>query len=532
MHSVKASTMASWAWNEDTISQLLPSTIGCLLATIVVVLSYHVFFKKPSFSWSQYGIKQVSRNLTQSPGTFFRNVNKQHGKTVGIWFGNPTILTTDLDIVKNIMTKDFNSFYDRSHFFISRSILMSSLFFSNGNLWKKRRQMLSPNFSTLKVKVIATIVNEKAKRLSDFLVKYAENEELVPIENCAKRFTGEVIAQSAFGVCINCLDNGEKDEFTVYCQQLFRSRSKVTQFFLNIVHYFQWLQKLLVIKLNIKYFDPINAQTIDYLSSLLKEVISHRVGCMKQGKAVPMDYLQMLLNAAFGEGSNDKDSDKSESENNIEKPSEDDVIAEMILIIFAGFETTASTLQHLLRYLADNQRVQDKIVREIQGNISSEIPTYEELSKLTYTKKAIEETLRLNPPVPFLERTCLVSQTYGDITIPKNARVLIPLSPIHEDPAHFPKADKFDPDQNMSAEANADRHPFAFLPFGMGPRQCIGMRVAFVEVQLALIHVLRKVKVTLNDKTYPIKGEQLEYNFHPSRPIPLKPVMLNMELRD
>ena len=136
----------------------------------------------------------------------------------------------------------------------------------------------------------------------------------------------------------------------------------------------------------------------------------------------------------------------------------------------------------------------------------------------------MNETLRLFPPVLRISRKAVEARSYGDITIPAGAVIEIPIKEIQRDPAHYPHPDVFDPDR-FNEENKAERSPLAFIPFGQGPRLCIGMRLALLELKIALVKVLRKVKVELNDETVPRKGQDIPIEYsgfaRPKQPIEL-----------
>ena len=159
---------------------------------------------------------------------------------------------------------------------------------------------------------------------------------------------------------------------------------------------------------------------------------------------------------------------------------------------------------------------QEKIFQEIQDVVQHENPTPEELAKLQYTEKVLNETLRLFPPVTRISRRASEDRTYGKITIPAGAAVEVPIREIHRDPTNYPDPELFDPER-FSEDNRAKRHPLSFIPFGQGPRLCIGMRLAYLELKIALVQVLRAVELELTDTTVPPKGEDLEmdYTFFP-----------------
>jgi len=114
----------------------------------------------------------------------------------------------------------------------------------------------------------------------------------------------------------------------------------------------------------------------------------------------------------------------------------------------------------------------------------------------------ISETLRLFPPAVRTERFADVDYKLADtgIVIPKGMLVTIPLYAMHRDSEHFPDPEKFDPDRFLPEEREK-RHPYAFLPFGAGPRNCVAMRFALMEVKVCLIHVLSNFRIKRCSKT-------------------------------
>lgn len=174
--------------------------------------------------------------------------------------------------------------------------------------------------------------------------------------------------------------------------------------------------------------------------------------------------------------------------------------------------------------------LQEKLYQEIQSVVSGDYPTLEELGQLHYLEQVINETLRLFPPAPIMSRQAAETKTYGQVTIPKGAAVLIPIFLVLKDPKHFPDPEKFDPDR-FTEENKAARDHMAFMPFGYGPRLCLGMRLAYLELKLGLVHVLRKVTFELNDTTVPKLGEDVKIKRGAPLLTPADPIQLTVRLR-
>ncbi|PRD21810.1 UNVERIFIED_CONTAM: Cytochrome P450 3A8 [Trichonephila clavipes] len=210
--------------------------------------------------------------------------------------------------------------------------------------------------------------------------------------------------------------------------------------------------------------------------------------------------------------------------------STNELIAQCVIFFLAGFETTASTLAFVSFYLALNPDVQDKLVAEIDETVkagNSEL-TYEAIQNMKYLDNVISETLRINPPSARLERVASEDYKLGDtgIVIPKHTIVTIPIYAIHRDPKYFPDPEKFDPDR-FTPEERVKRSPYVFMPFGAGPRNCVGMRFALVEVKVCLAYVLSNFKI----KKSPQTKVPLEYLIGNGLLQP-KDVTLQFELRD
>ncbi|XP_055585433.1 probable cytochrome P450 313a4 [Uranotaenia lowii] len=163
-------------------------------------------------------------------------------------------------------------------------------------------------------------------------------------------------------------------------------------------------------------------------------------------------------------------------------------------IIYTGFETSAVNIGHMLLMLAMHQDIQERVYQEVITvcpNPEADV-TLEDINNLVYTEMAIKETLRLFPVISLFGRTLSVDLKIDDeYTLPKGTQVMISLQQMHRDPEIWgPNSNSFDPDHFLPDRA-AERHPFAFLPFSAGPRNCIGYRYAWMLVRIVMAHLVR-----------------------------------------
>lgn len=171
----------------------------------------------------------------------------------------------------------------------------------------------------------------------------------------------------------------------------------------------------------------------------------------------------------------------------------DEVVAQVFMLYLAGHETTANTLTFVSYELALNQEVQDRVVQEIQDQIGEKEPTYDAMSKLKYMEQVIMETLRMFPPQTRLYREIQETVTVGNYTFPKGWTVVVPVFSIHRDPEYWPDPERFFPGRFENPKSTQNK--FFYIPFGQGPRICLGMRLALLELKVSLVHVLRRVRL-------------------------------------
>ncbi|XP_055890407.1 cytochrome P450 3A41-like isoform X3 [Biomphalaria glabrata] len=524
------------------LSMELSTNVTFLLFAVLFLLVIFLVYTQlvsGQENWTKYGVKQVtmSKQALIDFSKAVKEIITNHGDTVGVTRGGMFLITRDTELLKNIMGKDFNSFADRIEFMTTVSPMEHGLFFINGQDWKRIRQVMSPSFSTGKLKSVVWNIEDTAKKLASVIEECARKGQLVPIKHFTSQYTSEVIARSAFGLKTDCLGK-EDDEFTHFTKVMFKVRSKAMNVVMLIMFRFKWLHRLLVKTFKIGILDQVSLEADHYFNKLLMQVVQERQKCELHGKDKPTDFLQYLVSA--------KVAGETQVEERPATPvvfkrlklqrtlSERELIGQSMLIIFAGFETTATTLQFCLYLLAKHQDIQEKVYHEIQRVVTSDSPTYEELMELKYLEQVLSETLRLYPPIPLVNRMARETKHYGNIVIPKGAGILIPLDLVMKDPRNFEDPERFDPDR-FSDENVHQIDPIQFTPFGYGPRKCIGMRLAYLELKVGLVHVLRRVKFELNARTEPTPDRDVSTSFQGilvvDKPIQLSVVCRHVQMK-
>jgi cytochrome P450 len=189
----------------------------------------------------------------------------------------------------------------------------------------------------------------------------------------------------------------------------------------------------------------------------------------------------------------------------------DDLIRDQLLtMLIAGHDTSTALLAWTLCLLGQHPDVLQQVQAEVDAVLGAEPPAFEQLNGLKYLEQVIKESLRLYPPIHLGMRIAATDLEFQGYHIPAGARVLYSIYLSHRMPEYWPDPEKFDPDR-FRPEQNRTRPAFVYVPFGGGPRICIGFAFAEVEVKVVLARLLQMFELTLlNDDVHAHMGATLE----------------------
>lgn len=284
------------------------------------------------------------------------------------------MLTSNINLMKHILVKDFNNFVERADSLRSKSPFVKSLFFAKRGEWKRQRKIVSPAFTTGKLRHIGKSVDSSAQNLADYLQQEARAGKLVPIKDTAAQYTGEIIAKTAFGLNVKFI--GQEDaEFLSYARSMICPPVGTKRIIFMLLDLIPGLINICrKIFPSAQFFDPISLEGSEYFRTTLRHTISERRKQIKEGKTrSSVDFLELILRAndAAKPGKVGEDDDNEEEEEDKEIDSvgktwdgvvtpftEEEILGHSVLIIFAGLETTATTLQLCLYELAKHPEIQ------------------------------------------------------------------------------------------------------------------------------------------------------------------------------
>ncbi|XP_031553362.1 cytochrome P450 3A24-like isoform X2 [Actinia tenebrosa] len=392
---------------------------------------------------------------------------------------NPMLLVSDPEMIKQITVKEFNKFVNRPFAVAGGGIppTNKSLLSLLDDDWRRLRTTITPVFSAAKMKQVVPLINSSCSTLAKVFGKAAESNSSIDVFRTYGKFTMEVIMSTAFGFESNSQTNPD-DAFTPNAQKIFMA-SAVTK--LNVI--FPFLKPLMLLYFGLGGGTGTEAgKSVAFVVETARRMIKRR---QEQGSSARKDLLELMLSAEM----------KDEHGNKVQKLSEDETIAQCFTFILAGYETTSNALAYTSYLLALNPDKQEKLFEEIDSvyDGKGEV-TYDLVQNMEYLDMVINESLRLYPPAFRYGRICNEDCTINGVRFEKGMSVLFPVYAIQRDPEHWSDPLKFEPER-FTAEAKEKRHPFSFLPFGMGPRQCIGMRFALVEAKMALTYLVKECKL-------------------------------------
>ncbi|KAF2880402.1 hypothetical protein ILUMI_25769 [Ignelater luminosus] len=392
----------------------------------------------------------------------------------------PCLVVKDPTIIKTILMKDFQSFQDRPIFSDEACdpIFTTSLGIIKSPHWKPLRSKLSPIFTSGKMKLMFVLINKCAVNLKQYINTILGDDGL-DIKDVAGKYTTDVIATCAFGIEVNSFTN-ENNRFRIVGKQMFEKTLSRT---LQIMCYF--FAPSVVKLFNLKFMNP---EATSFLRKAFTDTIQQRE-IVKNKRNDLIDILIDLKN--------------KETQDDEFKFYGDRLVAQAVLFFGAGLESTSTTIAFILHELCINVDIQDRVRKEIKdvtercGGL-----TYESLQDMKYLDMVIAEALRRYSLTAFLHRECTTDYRIPktNLVIEKGTPVLIPLFALQSDPKYFPNPEKFDPERFN----NKNRHTIpsgVYLPFGDGPRNCIGERFAQVATRLGIIHIIKNFKVERNSYT-------------------------------
>jgi cytochrome P450 len=402
-----------------------------------------------------------SLGFARDPLNFMERLFREYGDLVRIsFFGYPIYLVAHPDGVKHVLQENHRNYLKSFDYKILARLLGQGLVTSEGSLWLRQRRLMQPMFHRQKIAAFGDMMTDCTLRMLETWRARAERREAIEVSNEMMRLTLEIVGRALFTMDLT----GQADTIGRW---LTIANERFGQFDMGML--VSWLPT----PGNLRF-----RRAVSELRRITLDVIARR-------RAENRDYgdlLSMLLAA--------RDQDTGEA------MSDDQLRDEVLTLILAGHETTATALSWTWYLLAQHPEVEEKLHAELDRVLNGRPPTMADLPDLNYTGMVIDEAMRLYPPVWAIGRAAIADDEIMGYPIPAGSNIMVSQWFTHRHPDFWESPERFEPER-FSAERAEGRPRYAYFPFGGGPRQCIGNIFALTEAALVLATVAQRYRLRL-----------------------------------
>ncbi|XP_052750885.1 cytochrome P450 6B5-like [Galleria mellonella] len=471
-----------------------------VIAALAIAVLY-LYTSRHYKYWEQRGIKHdkplpfvgnniqfylMQKSVTQiAENVYWKYPNE---KVVGFYRASmPELVIRDPDIIKRVLITDFGYFYPRgiNHKTVVEP-LMRNLFFADGDLWRLLRQRMTPAFTSGKLKAMFPLIVERAEKLQARLAKSAAAGRSLDARDLMARYTTDFIGACGFGLDADSL-NEEDSAFR-------KLGAKIFKFTLRDIFVGMLKEMFPDTFKHLKYLARLEEEFIQFV----REILKHRIANPSNRN----DFIDLMLECQRKGTIKGESIEKVKSDGTPELTSlelDDILIAAQVFVFFAaGFETSSSATSYTLHQLAYNPQVQKKVQEEIDRVLAKHDNklSYDAIKEMEYLEWTFKEGMRMFPSLGFLIRKSARKYTFPEINLPidEDIVVIIPVQALHNDPQYFENPDEFRPER-FHPDNFKNIHKFVYLPFGDGPRSCIGERLGVMQSLAGLAAVLSRFTV-------------------------------------
>ncbi len=412
------------------------------------------------------GFKPSILDMAKDPLKFVVEQSQKLGNffTIPFYGIKNVFVTTNVEVIRQVMQSNQKNYRKSATYKQLKLALGNGLVTSEGEFWRRQRRMAQPAFYKTQLeelyKKMVGVAENFCAELSD-----KTNGETINISHEMMAVTADIVLKTLFST--------EKDNDKV-----------------GMSENMKFGQEYIMNRARKPYMIPlsyINGQKRKFEARMAEfdqemfEIIDER----RQVKDKPIDLLTMLLQAT--------DSESGDGMTNRQ------LRDELVTIHAAGHETSSNALSWTLYLLAKHPAILAKLRTEVNTVLkNTSHPSFTDLRSLTYTKQVIEEGMRLYPPAYAVGRENIEKDEVLGHTIPANSIFLLSIYGLHRDSTYYPDPEKFDPDRFAPEQVKA-RPSLAYMPFGAGPRMCIGNHFAMMEMQLVLVMLVQRFDFELID---------------------------------
>lgn len=393
------------------------------------------------------------------PHVFMHELFAEYGDFVR-WRGFFDVyLVNHPDYVRRVLAQGHEHFTKRTIDYRVLSRLMGrGLVTNDGPSWASQRRLLQPLFSSGNVNRFEGVINALTKQLLD---EWSRRDGSGPV------WIDRAMHQLAFQIVGRTLLGRDMDRYAGEVAAILDVVNLQPQEFRALLTLYPWIPT----PHNLKW-----RRAVKRLDEIVFDMIARR-----GNDRADDNILDRLINAR--------------DEKTGEGMSRTQIRDEVVTLMLAGHETSATALTWTLHLLGTHPHIQANLAEKLSTMLGGEPAGARDLERVPYLKQVVQESMRLFPPVWAVARRSVHAESFGDHALPADSYVGVITYALHRHPGYWPDPERFDPDRFAPRESRG-RHSYCYLPFAAGPRTCIGAGMAMLEIQLVLVQLLQRFEVT------------------------------------
>ena len=396
--------------------------------------------------------------MAHNPVQVLSKYTALYGDTFRFYFGGvkEAIVTTNPVVIQHVLKTNSEN-YHKSHIQKKRMghFLGKGLLTTEGEAWKTQRRLIQSGFERKQLEVLSSIMQDS---LADSLRDFDRQAHIGPVDiyPLMMKITFAMVGKSLFGAKL------KEDDINLISEAI----STVQEFMVRQTIQ-PYLNPWFTVSGELRKHEEMTARAFGILRDYIRRRREEKPG---------HDLLQILLDARYSDGTS---------------MSDELVVSESMQILVAGHETSSNALSWLLYLLSSRPDCVDRVRDEFDSVLGERHVSFSDVPKFEFTTQVILEALRLYPPFWMVDRMALADDRAGDLDIPRGSTVVVFIYGTHHSPRYWENPESFDPERFTKAKEKLHT-PFAHLPFGAGPRGCIGGNYAMLQMLMILSVVLRK----------------------------------------
>jgi cytochrome P450 len=408
--------------------------------------------------------------MVRNPVKVLTRYTEQYGDTFKFYIGGlkEAIVTTNPDVIQHVLKTNWEN-YQKSDIQVKRMghFLGKGLLTNHGEAWRTQRRLIQKGFDRKQLEALSAIMQDS---LNESLKLFEKQIRIGPVDIYPHlmKMTFSMVARSLFGAKLK-----EEDidlvSHTICTVQEFIVRQTL-QPYMN-----PWFEA----SGTLRKHEEMRARADSILMAYIKQRRHQEPG---------HDLLQALMDARYSDG---------------EGMSDELVLSESMQLLVAGHETSSNALSWLFYLLSTRPDCLEKVREEFDSIVGDAPLSYNDVPRFEFTTQVISEALRLYPPFWMIDRMAVADDQAGDVAIPRGSTVIVFVHGAHHAPKYWENPESFDPERFTKANEKL-QPPFTYLPFGGGPRGCIGGNYAMLQILMILSMLLRRYDFQL------APGQQIE----------------------